>query len=257
MSYYGFGFDDYDYDYDVDPGNTLFKRGEFDDDDNEDEDEDEEEEEDVKYEKNTAGGDNNEEEDGKRKVHVADVVCSPPSHAGNDFSYSRTTAQASRMVSLLPGLVGDKFSGQIEALDGKENTMIDQGWPENLSPASPRRREVILEACAVIREGEKPSPAADVRPDATVLHRRGRASTPADSNSFPDHFPSPASLPNSSFPARLTLFEVLGDLAGKLEFGGLAEKEKWSVKLLESVGVEALPSWRRTVANGGGAEVRI
>ncbi|KAL6136239.1 hypothetical protein ACLB2K_061539 [Fragaria x ananassa] len=40
-----------------------------------------------------------------------------------------------------------------------ENTMIDQGWPENLSPASPGRREAVLEACAVVREGEKPSPA--------------------------------------------------------------------------------------------------
>ncbi|KAL6193805.1 hypothetical protein ACLB2K_034889 [Fragaria x ananassa] len=40
-----------------------------------------------------------------------------------------------------------------------KNTMIDQGWPENLSPASPGRREAVLEACAVVREGEKPSPA--------------------------------------------------------------------------------------------------
>ncbi|KAL6226058.1 hypothetical protein ACLB2K_000023 [Fragaria x ananassa] len=40
-----------------------------------------------------------------------------------------------------------------------ENTMIDQGWPENLSPANPGRREAVLEACAVVREGEKPSSA--------------------------------------------------------------------------------------------------
>ncbi|KAL6184868.1 hypothetical protein ACLB2K_046268 [Fragaria x ananassa] len=71
------------------------------------------------------------------------------------------------------------------------------------------------------------------------------ASTPADSNSFPDLFPSPASPPNSSFPAKLTLFEVLGDLARKLEFGGLAGDGKWSGKLLESAGVEARPRWRR------------
>ncbi|KAL6130916.1 hypothetical protein ACLB2K_069294 [Fragaria x ananassa] len=40
--------------------------------------------------------------------------------------------------------------------------MIDQGWPENLSPASPGRREAILKACAVVQEGEKPSPAIDL-----------------------------------------------------------------------------------------------
>ncbi|KAL6204256.1 hypothetical protein ACLB2K_021524 [Fragaria x ananassa] len=39
-----------------------------------------------------------------------------------------------------------------------ENTMIDQGWPENLSPVSPERRKAVLEACAVVQEGEKPSP---------------------------------------------------------------------------------------------------
>ncbi|KAL6198974.1 hypothetical protein ACLB2K_028762 [Fragaria x ananassa] len=40
-----------------------------------------------------------------------------------------------------------------------ENTMIDQGyWPENLSTASPGRRKAVLEACVVVREGEKPSP---------------------------------------------------------------------------------------------------
>ncbi|KAL6216421.1 hypothetical protein ACLB2K_009644 [Fragaria x ananassa] len=33
-----------------------------------------------------------------------------------------------------------------------ENTMIDQGWQENLSPASPGRREAVLEAYAVVRE---------------------------------------------------------------------------------------------------------
>ncbi|KAL6143161.1 hypothetical protein ACLB2K_053856 [Fragaria x ananassa] len=45
---------------------------------------------------------------------------------------------------------------------------LDQSWcfpsrasirQENLSPASPRRRETVLEACAVVREGEKLSPA--------------------------------------------------------------------------------------------------
>ncbi|KAL6187271.1 hypothetical protein ACLB2K_043385 [Fragaria x ananassa] len=89
---------------------------------------------------------------------------------------------------------------------------------------------------------------ADVPPLATG---EGAPSTPADSSSFPDHFPSPASPPNSSFPAILTLFEVLGDLAGKLEFGGLAEEGKWSGKLLESARVEARPRWCRTVVNGG------
>ncbi|KAL6192941.1 hypothetical protein ACLB2K_034026 [Fragaria x ananassa] len=45
-------------------------------------------------------------------------------------------------------------------------------------------------------------------------------------------------------------FEVLGDLTGKLEFGGLAGDEKWLGKLLESAGVEARLRRRRTVANG-------
>ncbi|KAL6192754.1 hypothetical protein ACLB2K_033840 [Fragaria x ananassa] len=45
---------------------------------------------------------------------------------------------------------------------------LDQSWcfpsrasirPENWSPASPGRRETVLEACVVVREGEKPSPA--------------------------------------------------------------------------------------------------
>ncbi|KAL6183552.1 hypothetical protein ACLB2K_044963 [Fragaria x ananassa] len=44
---------------------------------------------------------------------------------------------------------------------------LDQSWcfpsrasirPENLSPTSPGMRETVLEACAVVRKGEKPSP---------------------------------------------------------------------------------------------------
>ncbi|KAL6145197.1 hypothetical protein ACLB2K_055885 [Fragaria x ananassa] len=55
-----------------------------------------------------------------------------------------------------------------------------------------------------------------------------------------------ASLPNFNFPTRLTLFEVLGDLAGKLEFGGLAGDEKRSGKMLELARVEARPRrWRK------------
>ncbi|KAL6182769.1 hypothetical protein ACLB2K_044182 [Fragaria x ananassa] len=65
-----------------------------------------------------------------------------------------TSVIASKTASLLPGLAGDNFSGRIEA-----HTMIDQGWPENLSPASPGRREAVLKACVVVRKGEKPSPA--------------------------------------------------------------------------------------------------
>ncbi|KAL6225949.1 hypothetical protein ACLB2K_004797 [Fragaria x ananassa] len=53
-----------------------------------------------------------------------------------------------------------------------------------------------------------------------------RVSTLADSSSVPDHFLSPASLPNSSFPARSILFEVLGDLDEKMEFGGLTGEGK-------------------------------
>ncbi|KAL6205255.1 hypothetical protein ACLB2K_022517 [Fragaria x ananassa] len=100
---------------------------------------------------------------------------------------------------------------------------------------------------------------------------RGRASTPADSSSFPDHFPSPASPPNSSFPVRSPKTLNLDDLAGKLEFGGLTEDGKWSGKLLESAGAKARPrrtdspgresgqgrcwsvlGWRRAFAGAGG-----
>ena len=81
-------------------------------------------------------------------------------------------------------------------------------------------------------------------------HRRGRASTLADSSSFPDHFPSPATLPNSSFPARSLKTSNKVNLAGKLKFDGLAGDRKWSGKLLESARVEACPRRRRTVANG-------
>ncbi|KAL6228304.1 hypothetical protein ACLB2K_002255 [Fragaria x ananassa] len=66
--------------------------------------------------------------------------------------------------------------------------------------------------------------------------------------SVPDHFPSPASPPNSSFPARSPKTSNKVNLAGKLEFGGLAEDGKWSRKLLESAGVEARPRRCRTVA---------
>ncbi|KAL6205069.1 hypothetical protein ACLB2K_022333 [Fragaria x ananassa] len=82
---------------------------------------------------------------------------------------------------------------------------------------------------------------------------RGRGSTQADSRSFPDHFPSPATPLNSSFPARSTLFEVLVDLAGKLEKNGLVGDGKWSGKLLESAGVEARPC----AASYGGERMEI
>ncbi|KAL6180879.1 hypothetical protein ACLB2K_047538 [Fragaria x ananassa] len=91
----------------------------------------------------------------------------------------------------------------------------------------------------------------DVPPFTTVWRRRRRISTQADSSSVPDHFPFPASLPNSSFQARSILFKVLGDLAGKLEFGGLAGKGKWSGTLLESARVEARCRRHQTVANRG------
>ncbi|KAL6216531.1 hypothetical protein ACLB2K_009754 [Fragaria x ananassa] len=52
--------------------------------------------------------------------------------------------------------------------------MIDQGWPENLSSASPGRREAVLEACAVVLEGEKPSPAAEELENATNNYHETR-----------------------------------------------------------------------------------
>ncbi|KAL6225124.1 hypothetical protein ACLB2K_003976 [Fragaria x ananassa] len=70
---------------------------------------------------------------------------------------------------------------------------------------------------------------------------RGRASIPADSSSVPDHFSSPTSPSNSSFPARSPKTSNKVDLTGKLEFGGLAGDENWSWMLLESAGVEARP----------------
>ncbi|KAL6184199.1 hypothetical protein ACLB2K_045603 [Fragaria x ananassa] len=95
---------------------------------------------------------------------------------------------------------------------------------------------------------------ADFRSFATVLRQRGHVSTPVDSSSFPDHFPSPVSPPNSSFPARSPKTSNLGDLAGKLEFGGLAGDGKWSGKLLESAGVEARP--RATPYGGERTKIR-
>ncbi|KAL6200260.1 hypothetical protein ACLB2K_030042 [Fragaria x ananassa] len=73
--------------------------------------------------------------------------------------------------------------------------------------------------------GPPPKKWKDVPPFATVRRRRGRASTPADSNSIPNHFPSSASPPNSSFPARSTLFKVLGDLAGNLNLADSQVRE--------------------------------
>ncbi|KAL6205794.1 hypothetical protein ACLB2K_023046 [Fragaria x ananassa] len=83
----------------------------------------------------------------------------------------------------------------------------------------------------------------------SVRHRTAparAASTPADSSSFPDHFPSPASQPNSSFPARSPKTSNKVNLAGKLEFCGLAEDGKWSGKLLESAKVKTHPRSRRS-----------
>ncbi|KAL6146315.1 hypothetical protein ACLB2K_056996 [Fragaria x ananassa] len=103
---------------------------------------------------------------------------------------------------------------------------------------------------------------ADVRTSARLL-KCGRPSfrhrtAPARARLHPSglqQLPRPLFIPDKSaefqFPARLTLFEVLGDLAEKLEFGGLAGEGKWSGKLLESAGVEARPRRHRTVANGG------
>ncbi|KAL6146549.1 hypothetical protein ACLB2K_057227 [Fragaria x ananassa] len=97
-----------------------------------------------------------------------------------------------------------------------------------------------------------PLQGADAPPFATGEHRRGRASTLADSSSFPDLFPSPASPPNSSFPARSRKTSNKVNLAGKLEFGGLAGDGKRSGKLLESAGVEARPRRSRTIGSSGG-----
>ncbi|KAL6143084.1 hypothetical protein ACLB2K_053780 [Fragaria x ananassa] len=92
-------------------------------------------------------------------------------------------------------------------------------------------------------------PSADVPSFSTVRRGRPRAFTLEDSSSLPDHFPSPASLFFSSFPARSTLFEVLGDLAEKLEKNGLAGEGKWLGTLVESSGVEARRRRRRRVKN--------
>ncbi|KAL6227342.1 hypothetical protein ACLB2K_001301 [Fragaria x ananassa] len=48
---------------------------------------------------------------------------------------------------------------------------------------------------------------ADVPPFSSVRRQRWHASTPADSSSVLDHFPSPASPLNSSFPARSQNFK--------------------------------------------------
>ncbi|KAL6208811.1 hypothetical protein ACLB2K_019756 [Fragaria x ananassa] len=114
---------------------------------------------------------------------------------------------------------------------GKFQGPVLEGKPKRPPPQAPQIRDVPL--------------------FATVRRQRRRASIRADSSSAPDHFPSPTSPPNSSFLARSILFEVLGDLAGKLEFGELAGEGKWSGTLLESARVEAHRRWRRTVANGG------
>ncbi|KAL6192866.1 hypothetical protein ACLB2K_033952 [Fragaria x ananassa] len=71
---------------------------------------------------------------------------------------------------------------------------------------------------------------------------------PSGLQQLPRHLSITGEPPNSSFPARLTLFEVLGDLARKLEFSGLAGDGKRSGKLLESARVEARPHQYRTVA---------
>ncbi|KAL6180631.1 hypothetical protein ACLB2K_047292 [Fragaria x ananassa] len=86
---------------------------------------------------------------------------------------------------------------------------------------------------------------------ATVQLRRRRASTRVDSSSVPNHFPSSASPSNSSFLARSSKTSNKIDLAGKLEFGGLAGERKWSGTLLESARVEVRRRRRRPVANGG------
>ncbi|KAL6128285.1 hypothetical protein ACLB2K_071640 [Fragaria x ananassa] len=94
---------------------------------------------------------------------------------------------------------------------------------------------------------------ADVPPFSFVWRQRRRASTPADSSSVPDHFPSPASLPNSSFPAKSPKTSNKIDLVGKLEFDRLAGKGKWLWTMLESAGVEACRRRCRTEANEGTA----
>ncbi|KAL6145338.1 hypothetical protein ACLB2K_056026 [Fragaria x ananassa] len=116
-----------------------------------------------------------------------------------------------------------------------------------------RLRADWINCCTTLSSMQKLSGAdgADVPPFAIGEQRRGRASTLADSSSFPDLFPSPASPPNSSFPARSPKTSNKVNLAGKLEFGGLAGDGKWSGKLLESAEVEACQRRCRTVASGG------
>ncbi|KAL6205301.1 hypothetical protein ACLB2K_022562 [Fragaria x ananassa] len=112
-----------------------------------------------------------------------------------------------------------------------------------------RGGKVVGDAAGVRWGGGAPSPALyggerrDVRTFKAV--RTSVSETDSDSSSVSAHLPSPASPPNSSFPARSILYEVLGDLAGKLEFGELAGEGKWLGTLLESVEVEARPRWRR------------
>ncbi|KAL6175632.1 hypothetical protein ACLB2K_052271 [Fragaria x ananassa] len=91
-----------------------------------------------------------------------------------------------------------------------------------------------------------------VPPFSTGRLRRRRASTRADSSSVLDHFPSPASPPNSSFPANSspkTSHKI--DLARKMEFDRLAGERKWLGMPLESIRVEARRCRSHLVENGG------
>ncbi|KAL6204608.1 hypothetical protein ACLB2K_021875 [Fragaria x ananassa] len=184
--------------------------------------------------------------EGEKPSPAADFVRSPPSHAGDGFSPSRTTTQASRTVSLLPGPAGDKFSGRIEALDGKHH---DRSRLAGKLVTGQSRKERSRPASLCCRPGRREA-VAGVRQRRTDEVRTLSRSADIRSTSGLDPS-SPASPPDSSFSAELTLFEVLGDLTGKLEFSGLAEDGKRSGKLLQFTRVEARPRRCRTVAKGG------
>ncbi|KAL6217781.1 hypothetical protein ACLB2K_010998 [Fragaria x ananassa] len=79
------------------------------------------------------------------------------------MSALRLKVQTSSVFRRLTPATASLLPGRQHRLPGR--LLSFQDWPattsirpENLSPASSGRREAVLEAYAVVREGEKPSP---------------------------------------------------------------------------------------------------